>query len=203
MTRNRNTWNTWAIAVVAAAFTTTIVGGVALATVQPFATAAIRSTLRGPAADLVDRDRPNRLTAALDALVTKGTITQAQEDAIILALKDSAAAPRPKLPIAPLVPGGRNGKAFIGDLRSVTATYLGISEKDLATQLRSGKSVADIAASLHKSTTDLAALLTTQANGRIDQAVAAKRLTAEQATALKSKVATEVATFLQRPFKQH
>jgi hypothetical protein len=183
----------WAIAVVAGAFTTALVGGVAIAAVQPFAAhdqTAIADTLAGP----TQKPRPNDLKATLDALVTRGTITQGQEDAILQAMKDNAPLPKPKLPVAP------NIRSFIGNMTRVATTYLGISEKDLAAQLRAGKSISEITTSLHKSTTDLAALLTKNATDTIDQALAANKLSADQATTLKTKIAAEVTTFLQRSF---
>ena len=84
-----------------------------------------------------------------------------------------------------------------------TRTYVGMSQKDLATQLRSGKSVADIANSLAgqgKSATDLIGLLTKSANDRVDQAVSAHKLTADQAAALKPKIAAEISSFVHRSF---
>ena len=99
--------------------------------------------------------------------------------------------------MGPLVPSIRS---FIGDLTHTTATYLGLTEKELVVQLQAGKSIADVTASLNKSTTELATLLTKNANDRIDKAVAAKKLTADQATALRSRVAAEVTSFLQRSF---
>ncbi len=186
--------HTWAIAVAAAAFTTALVGGVALAAFQAPSTDQA-SVLAPNTQTLADESGPkDRLKATLDALVKKGTITQAQEDAILQALKDSAPSPRPRPPVAP------NIRSFVGDLTRTTATFLGLSERDLLIQLRAGKSIADVTVSLNKSTTDLAALLTKNANDKIDLAVAAKKLTADQATALKAKVPGEVTTFLQRTF---
>ena len=189
--------SSWAIALVAAVITTTLVGGIAMAGVQPLA-AQDQATLSEPVAGLVERDQPkDKIKAALDALVAKGTITHAQEDAILQALKESAPAPRPKAPAGPLTP---NIKSFIGDMMRTTTTYLGLSEKDLMVQLRAGKSVADVTTSLNKSTAELTTLLAKNANDRIDQAVTAKKLTAEQAATLKSKVAAEISSFLKRSF---
>ena len=189
--------NKWAIALAAGAFTTTLVGGVAFASFQ--APSAAQTGVVPPGANsLADQEKPkDKIKATLDDLVKKGTITQAQEDAILQALKDAAPSPRPKTPAAPRVP---TVASFLGDQLKATATFLGLSPKELLTQLQAGKSIADVAVSLNKSTTDLAALLTKNANDRIDLAVAAKKLTADQGTALKSKVAAEVTSFLQRSF---
>jgi polyhydroxyalkanoate synthesis regulator phasin len=189
--------NKWAIALAAGAFTTTLVGGVAMAGFQPFS-AQERGIVGGPATGLVERDQPvNKIKAALDTLVTKGTITQAQEDAILQALKDTTPPARPKAPVGPIAP---NIRSFIGDMTRVATTYLGLSEKDLAVRLRAGKSIADVATSLSKSTAELTTLLTNSANEKIDKAVAANRLTADQAVTLKSRIAAEVTSFVQRSF---
>jgi polyhydroxyalkanoate synthesis regulator phasin len=190
--------NKWALAVAAGAITTTLVGGVALAGFQPFATSE-QNTRTGPVAGLVERDQPrNMLKAALDRLVAKGTITRDQEDAILQALKDAAPAAKPKPPVRPGMPSVRS---FISDLTRAASTYLGLSEKELALQLRSGKSIADVAnglAAQGKSAPGLTVLLTKTANDKVDQAVAANKLTADQAAALKPRIAAEIKAFVER-----
>lgn len=187
----------WALAILAGALSTALVGGVAFATFQPSSPDLLSAVSTSPSGTATDQAPPkDRIKAALDALVKKGTITQAQEDAILQALQQTAP-PRPKPPVGPLVP---NIKFFIGDLMRTTTTYLGLSPKDLGAQLRAGRSIAEITTAQGKSPTDLAALLTKNANDRIDQAVTAKKLTPEQAAALKAKVAEEVSSFLKRSF---
>ena len=185
----------WAFAVAAGALTTTLVGGVAFATFQ--APVTEQQAVIPPSGQAVtDQEGPKTKTkAVLDDLVKKGTITQAQEDAILQALKDAAPSPRPKPPVPARVP---SIGSFLGEETKITATYLGLSPKELLTQLQAGKSIADVAVSLNKSTAELAALLTKSASDKIDLAVAAKKLTADQATALKSKLAAEITSFLQR-----
>ncbi len=183
---------TWALAAAVGAFTTALAGGVAFASFQ--APPADQATMTPPGAGaLADRESPRtKIKATLDALVAKRTITQAQEDAILKALDDQAAAPKPKTPTI---------RPFIGHLTGTAATYLGINERDLAAQLRTGKSIAAItAATPRKSVSELAALLTKNANDKIDQAVSTKKLTADQAGALKTKVAGEVTKFLEHSF---
>ncbi len=188
----------WALAVAAGAFSTAFIGGVALAGFQPFATSD--TTVVGtPIASLADKDQPkDRIKAILDRLVAKGTITQTQEDAILQAFEDAAPAPRPN--VKPTRPIGPNPIAFMGDLMRAASDYLGI---DPRTQLRGGKSLADIANGLSaqgKSAQGLIAALTTAANARLDAAVTAKKLTADQAAALKPKIAAEITTFVNRSF---
>src|SRR5205085_12694396 len=101
-----------------------------------------------------------------------------------------AAAPRAALP---------NVKAFLGDMLQTARDYLGgVTLKDVTSAMRSGKSLGDIANDKGKSRDGLVAALTTAANTRIDKAVADNKLTADQAATLKTKVAAEIATFVDR-----
>jgi len=198
------TKNKLALAIAAGAFTTTLIGGVALAGFQPFATGG-DSALPGTTAGLAERDQPkDKLKAVLDDFVKKGTLSQAQEDAILQAVKDAAPTPKPNAnpnpkPARPNLP---NVMSFIGDLTKAASDYLGMDLQTLTTQLRSGKSVADIANSLGptKSSQGLIAALTTAANAKVDQAVAANKLTADQATTVRAKIATEITAFVNRSF---
>jgi hypothetical protein len=92
--------------------------------------------------------------------------------------------------------------SFIGDLTKAASDYLGMDLKALSTQLRAGKSVADVANGLGggKNAQGLIGILTSAANGKVDQAVAANKLTAEQAATLKAKIATEITSFVDRSF---
>jgi hypothetical protein len=196
MTRNK-----WPLAIAASAFTTALVGGVALASFQmPPGDASVAATVPSVTDTAATRESPKtKLKAILDALVAKNTITQAQEDAILKAVKDAEPTPKPK-PVRPAVPSVRS---FVGELSDAASAYLGMDQKTLLAQLRAGKSVADIANGLSaqgKSAAGLIDALTKTANDRVDQAVAAKKLTAEQATALKPKIAAEITTFVNRSF---
>jgi len=105
----------------------------------------------------------------------------------------------PTKPTAAQRPAVANVKAFLGDMLQTARDYLGgVTLQDVTTAMRSGKSLGDIAIEKGKSRDGLVQVLTTAANTRIDKAVADKQLTAEQATTLKSKVAAEIATFVDR-----
>lgn len=182
------TGNRLALAIAAGAFTTALVGGVALATFQPVG--ADEQARIGPQGGVSqDRGPLDHFKKILDGLVAKGTITQAQEDAILQAAKDAA---------PPARPGGSagaiGGRSLIGDAIKTASDYLGISPADLGSQLKSGKSLADIAASTAgRSRQGLIDALTAAANGRIDKAVQDKKLTPDQAAAMRSHLATEIA----------
>jgi hypothetical protein len=92
-----------------------------------------------------------------------------------------------------------NVKAFLGDMLQTARDYLGgITLQDVTTAMRSGKSLGDIANDKGKSRDGLVQVLTTAANANIDKAVANNRLTADQAATLKTKLAAEIATFVDR-----
>ena len=101
-----------------------------------------------------------------------------------------ATAPRTAVP---------NVKAFLGDMLQTARDYLGgVTLQDITAAMRSGKSLGDIANDKGKSRDGLVQALTTAANTRIDKAVADQKLTAEQATTLKTKLSAEIATFVDR-----
>jgi len=94
-----------------------------------------------------------------------------------------------------------NVKAFLGDLLETARDYLGgVTLQDVTTALRSGKSLGDIANDTGKSRDGLVAALTTAANANIDKGVASNKLTADQAATLKTKVAAEITTFVDRKY---
>jgi polyhydroxyalkanoate synthesis regulator phasin len=193
----------WAVAVAAGAFTTAFIGGVALAGFQlPIGEATTVATAPSVTDTATDQEKSkDKMKAILDALVAKGTITRAQEDAILQAFKDAAPSPRPN--VKPTRPTGPNPMAFMGDLMRAASDYLGIDPKTLSSELRAGKSLADLANGLSaqgKSAQGLITTLTNAANARVDAAVTAKKLTADQAAALKPKVAAEITTVVNRSF---
>jgi hypothetical protein len=101
-----------------------------------------------------------------------------------------AAAPRVVVP---------NVKSFLGDMLQTARDYLGgVTLQDVTTAMRSGKSLGDIANEKGKTRDGLVLALTTAANANIDKAVASNRLTADQAATLKTKIAAEIATFVDR-----
>jgi hypothetical protein len=94
---------------------------------------------------------------------------------------------------------GTHVKAFLGDMLQTARDYLGgLTVEEVRTAMRSGKSLGEIANEKGKGRDNLVAALTLAANTRIDKAAADKLLTAEQATTLKSKVAAEIAAFVDR-----
>src|SRR6476659_8620990 len=74
--------------------------------------------------------------AALDKLVTDGTITQAQEDAVIAAVRANVG-PRAGRPDASRL------RHFLQTALSVSADKIGIAPDALRNELQAGKSIAD------------------------------------------------------------
>ena len=131
------------------------------------------------------------------ALVTAETANIQQR---ISGLVDHKGAPQ-KGPAGPRG-GAPGGPAFgFGQDLQTASTYLGISQSDLITQLRSGKTLAQIAAATPgKSRDGLIAALVQAATAKIDQAVKDGKLTADQATKIKADLATHIANMVDGKF---
>jgi hypothetical protein len=181
-----------ALAVAAGVFGTALVGGAALAAIQPVGPAASTTQPDESATQADDRGKPGaRLTEVLQKLVDAGTITAAQRDAILAKLKDAAATTNGAKPATP----GAKGKAAIhgahGDLAGA-ATYLGLTTDQIRTQQKAGKSLAEIATGAGKTRQGLIDALTATAIKRIDDAQKAGKLTADQATKMKTGIAERI-----------
>ena len=119
---------------------------------------------------------PPQVATVLSGLVTKGTLTQAQSDAITAALTAAA-------PVRPVIDKDHEATEAV-----ITAT-LGITEADLKAARVAGKSLATLAGDKK------AALITALVNlksTQIDAAVTAGTLTAAQATTAKAGLTTRV-----------
>jgi len=179
-----------ALGVAAGVFGTAVVGGAALAAIQPMAPAASTTQPDESATQADDHGKPGaRLAEVLQKLVDAGTINATQRDAILAKLKDAAANDG-----KPATPRGK-GKAAIhgahGDLAEAAA-YLGLTADQIKTQLGAGKSLAEIATGAGKTRQGLVDALTATATKRIDDAQKAGKLTADQATKLKAGLADRI-----------
>ena len=153
-----------------------LLGGVAFAAVPNASTNAALTAADTTAAQSTVGAARAKLKAALDALVAKNVITQAQEDAIVAALTADRAA-HPKL------------REFVGDVAKESVSYLGLPVDQVKQQLSAGKSLGDIAnATAGKSRDGLVADLDSKAKDRIQAAVAAGTITQAQADQLTPKV---------------
>jgi hypothetical protein len=134
----------------------------------------------------------NGYQAFIDALAKRlGITSDALQTAIGQARADAGLPTGPAgrgLPFGPGPggrPGGPRGFAFL-DLNTA-AQAIGIPPAQLRIELR-GKSLSDVAAAHQKAPGDVATALKNAAHARIDQAVTANRLTADQANQQKTQV---------------
>jgi hypothetical protein len=119
----------------------------------------------------------DELATVLAALVTKGTLTQAQVDAINAALATARAAHVPPV------------NADRTAMETLITTTLGIDAATLQKRLLAGDSLATIAGA---KTSALIAAIVAAETKEIDAAVTAGKLTAAQATTLKTNLTTRV-----------
>ena len=133
---------------------------------------------------------PPQVSTVLAKLVTAGTITQAQSDAITSALQAAA-------PVRPAI-GGMNhdGMGHMGGIgnnsaarQAVITSTLGITADELQSARKAGKSLATIAGS--KTDALIAALVNYEVT-EIDAAVTAGKITSTQATTMKANLQTRV-----------
>ena len=130
------------------------------------------------------------VASVLAGLVTKGTITQAQADAITTALAAAETAEQANRPQAgpmsgPMGGGFANPSA---ELAVITST-IGLDAATIQKRLAAGESLGAIAGAKKDA---LIAALVAEETKRIDAAVTAGKLTAAQATTMKSTLIANV-----------
>ncbi len=153
---------------------------------------------------------PQRLTSAikaaeidrLNAAVKDGRLTQAQANAIKHAIEAKGppfVGPGPGPIVGPPgsfrgPPGPFGGALFFGHASPVAAAagYLGLSVTQLFNELRSGRSVAQIAKARGKSVSGLERAVTAAIKSRLDRAVASGRLTKSQEQQLLRTLSTRL-----------
>ncbi len=172
-------------------------GSIAVAVLNPLGSAGAQSidgtTTSAPApTNATTAAKPERgaaLKSVLGNLVTGGTITQAQADAITAGMGAFRAAnPAPDH-------GGDRGRdrGMAGAPLDDIATTLGITEDALRTQLQGGATLRTIAGD---KVAALTTLLTDKANARIDQGVTDAKITAATAATMKAAVPAKVVAML-------
>ena len=130
------------------------------------------------------------VASVLAALVTKGTITQAQSDAITAALAAAETAEHANDPQgAPM--GGPKGGGLIDPSAtlSIITSVTGVDAATIQKRLAAGETLGAIAGAKKDA---LIAALVADETKRIDAAVTAGKLTAAQATTLKSNLTQHV-----------
>ena len=126
------------------------------------------------------------LATILKDLVTKGTLTQAQADAITASVTAARAAADANRP--PHGMGGPLG-ADRAAIETLVSTTIGVDTATIKSRLQAGESLAQIAGAKKDA---LIAALVADETKRIDAAVTAGTLTAAQATELKANLVAHV-----------
>jgi hypothetical protein len=146
--------------------------------VAVIATTAIALSVSATSVASADNGKgKERLGSTLSGLVSKGTITQSQADAITKALEDAKTAGKVVM-----------DKNRAAELAVITST-LGITEEALKTRIKAGDSLATIAGA--KKDALIAALVAFE-NKEITDAQTAGKITADQATKMKANVTARV-----------
>jgi hypothetical protein len=134
----------------------------------------------------------------IDAAVAAGRLTKAQGDAAKQRIQSATGLPLFGLrgPGGPGVPGGPGpGLGFgfgPGKSLDAAAKFLGLTDEQLRTELRSGKSLADVAKEKGKSADDLKAAMKTAITAELDQAVKDGKLTDAQRTQILQNIDTRL-----------
>ncbi len=133
------------------------------------------------------------VTNTLDGLVSDGTLTQDQADAVGSAL-DSA---RPDGP-GPWIGHGRGGPGMFGGPLQLdaAATALGIEADELLEQLRSGETIAEVAAAQGVDVQTVIDAMVASVKERLDDAIADGRLDASEEADRLADVTERITTFV-------
>lgn len=187
-----------AASAVAGVLSLTVTGAAALAAFQPVAPAvpAAAVVAETPSAETSDeRKKPGEaLEAILDRLVQNGTITAAQKEAILKALKEATDRDHD---------GARFLKQIFEAFMRSSVAYLGLPAEQVTQQLREGKSLGQIAdATAGKSREGLITHLLAEATAAIDKAVADGKVTQEQADRAKATLRENIVKFVDKVYEK-
>ncbi len=155
------------------------------------------ASAKGVALDTVVSAVIAEQTAVLNQAVAGGRITQAQADAILANLKITLPAQLQVRPVAGLdgrglgLGFGGRGRGHKGGFGihagaslTTVATSLNMTVAELATELQSGKSVADVASAKGVALDTVINAIVAEQTARLNEAVTAGRITQEQADAM-------------------
>jgi polyhydroxyalkanoate synthesis regulator phasin len=130
----------------------------------------------------------------LDQAVAAGKLTASQEQTMLADLKSH---------LDDIVnntgpPDGKGAGVRTFGPAAAVASYLGLSETELRTQIESGKSLAQIATTQGKSAEGLKAAILAEAKSQLDEAAAAGKITAEQAKAMLAELTSHIDDLVNR-----
>ena len=160
--------------------------GISTAATKAKVTKTALTTISTTGTNVVGQGHGAEIASVLAGLVTKGTITQAQSDAITAAVTAAEATEHANDP-----QGGPNGVGrpdFAATLSLISST-IGVDAATIQKRLAAGETLGAIAGA--KKDALIAALVADETKS-IDAAVTAGKLTAAQATTLKSNLTQHV-----------
>lgn len=129
-------------------------------------------------------EKTGPLDAVLDGLVADGTLTRQQADAVKSRLAEFRRTHRPI----------RNA---VKDSLATAASTIGIDTKDLVKELRSGKSIADVAAEHGVAEQTVIDAVVSSLSSQLDRAVTDGTISAERAAEVKAKLPARVLHFVE------
>ena len=155
----------------------------------------------GVQSDALRKALADALDAQIDKAVKAGTLTQAQADAI----KKRRAESGTLLP-GPGLNGHRGGRGHgpgaRGDKLAAAAKALGITQAELGEQLRSGKTIADVAKAEGKKLADVKAAIKKEKLARLDAAVKDGKLTKAQRDEMAKDIDARIDDMVNGEFKR-
>jgi hypothetical protein len=171
--------------------TAVLLGGAALAAFAPV-TYDVSSQVEGEFGTAAPANSgTDRFKSILDGLVAKGLITQAQEDAILAAVKTAT----------PVRDSGAV-KRILASLFDESSKYLGLTAADLKTKLPGTNLGALADTTAGKSQSGLVATLQNAVNAAIDKALTAATLTKDQADKAKADAPAQIKRFVEQNYPQ-
>jgi polyhydroxyalkanoate synthesis regulator phasin len=177
------------------------------------------ATAHGKTANDVATALKNAANTRIDQAVTAGKLTADKAntlktqigtriDQLVNQVRPAPGTAGQGRPGGPGRPGGQGGPAGGAGFRGAfgagldaAATAIGIPVDQLRTEL-AGKSLAQVATAHGKTANDVATALKNAAHTRVDQAVTAGRLTADQATSMKTKIDAGIDKFVNQVVPQ-
>jgi uncharacterized protein YidB (DUF937 family) len=160
------------------------IGTAAVAAINPLGVAGAQTSTPAPA----ETARP--IDSVLSGLVADGTLTQSQADAVKSGLTTFRKEHKPI----------RNAAK---DSVSLAATAIGIDVKDLVKELRTGKSIADVATEHGVAESTVAEAIVKDLSSKIDAAAANGTITAERAKTIEAKLPAKVTQLVEKTRGQH
>jgi hypothetical protein len=132
----------------------------------------------------------------LDAAVTTGKLTAARETTFLTRLQTALTALVNKASVLPKPNAIGHVNVNPAAVLQATTQYLGLKLRDLVAQLRTGKTLADVAVAQGKTSDGLTAAIVASVKTKLDAQVSAGRITQQQETTFLAQLQTSVTTFV-------